>query len=72
MGYGRNSKRMKSNLFIQQYLPSAYQPPGLVETFLRTTKARCYHEDLGLQWGKTVGLENKEGKRKSNMTNEGF
>lgn len=59
---------MKSNLFIQQHLPSAYQPPGLVEKFLRTTGARCYHEDLGLQRGETVDPENKGGKRKSNMT----
>lgn len=58
---------MKSNPFIQQRLPSAYQPPGLVEKFLRT-RARCYHEDLGLKWGETVDLENKGGKRKSNMT----
>lgn len=40
MGYGINDKkkRMKPNVFIQQHLPSTYQPPSSVEDFLRTTE----------------------------------
>lgn len=38
-------------------LLGAYQQPHLVEKFLRTTRAKCYHD--GLQWYQTEDLKIK-------------
>lgn len=64
---------MRSNLFVQ-HLPSAYQPPDLVEKFLRRARARCYHNSLGLQRGPAEDLENKGegGEEEERDTNKGF